>query len=683
MPRVRTNPPAPDKNKGQRSIDIPDLPLYLPRIIPNWGSPNWVSASAWRAAVQQQPFAIICRDYLVDNIVSLDWKIEPRDSEKRDELKEQIDYYTRFIYDTGEYDYTEIVEWICKDALDLPFGGACEIGRENDAKDGKVVWIEPLDGGTLFPSFKSDTPYGQYVPEATERPIVYFPRYAISRIYLSPRTELKRKGWGIAPPEKIYLALELINRGDIYYANLLLDTPETGILDLGDMSADSASKWVSSWRNMLAGIDPFKIPVLYEHERPINFIPFVKSPVELMFDKSIIRYSGIVAAGYGITLSDVGFSATASGGDTLAGSIRSERRTRKTGMAVLKKKVKAFFDRILPKDLEFIFIDLDDEVSTAIGRARLASATAFGQLITHKAFTPKETRLQMIADGLINISVPEDIPMEDFPAPPPQLAPFGNNAAAGGNGGGSKAKPDAERPSMLGRPVAPSSGGQGEVRNSLVESLVSVLDDIMLLRMAHDVLDPTIMEIKLAIEVLGTELLPDWEQWHDGVLFGYEYHQEDIPELTKLSLEMSCAKVKDSLLSSNILSFIDKSKFVNNVTDFIRTRVIDWNYVTGKSEARNYFGSWNVKEVFDSLADRLSLEITKEYVGIIRSRVVANAETDFVSITLQDNFLPELRKGYEVACINAVNKFLSDLYDIISKDTGKDINNGKAQETIG
>ena len=88
-------------------------------------------------------------------------------------------------------------------------------------------------------------------------------------MYISPRPDIKREGWGLAPPEKTYLALEMLNRGDYYYANLLIDTPAAGILDLGDMAQDSAEEWVKAWRKMLTGIDPFKIPVLYEHANKV------------------------------------------------------------------------------------------------------------------------------------------------------------------------------------------------------------------------------------------------------------------------------------------------------------------------------------------------------------------------------------------------------------------------------
>jgi len=452
MPRTKTTYPEPTREKGQRSLD---LPLYLDRIIPVYSQPQWWEADAWRTVVSNQPFAVICRDTLISLLLALDWSIQPRDSTMRDELKSEIDYYTRFISDTGDYEYSDILEWLAIDMLTIPFGGAAEVGREGDNPEGRVVWLELLDGGTLYPTLNSDFPVGQMLKEMPTK-AVYFPYYAINRVYMSPRTEIKRKGWGMAPPEKIYLALELLRRGDIYYANLLLDTPEAGILDLGDMQKDSAEEWVKAWKDLLTGIDPFKIPVLYEHEKTASFIQFTRSPADIMFDKATMKYAGIMAAGYGISPSDVGFSPTSSGGETLAGGIRQERKTRKNGLSRLKKKFTAFFNRILPPTLEFKFMDLDDELSVAIGRARLATATALQILLSNKVLVPNEARQQMIADGLITISIDENIEGGD------EVAQDETNSA--------------ERPSLLGRPVTPSQGGYGEIKSEIDTMLSDSVD---------------------------------------------------------------------------------------------------------------------------------------------------------------------------------------------------------------
>jgi len=103
---------SPTKKQGQRSVN---LPLYLDRYVPAWSSPEWLDANVWRKIVANQPLAVICRDTLIANITALDWKIEPVDSNMRDEVREDIKYYEKFFQYTGDYDYVDILEWICKD----------------------------------------------------------------------------------------------------------------------------------------------------------------------------------------------------------------------------------------------------------------------------------------------------------------------------------------------------------------------------------------------------------------------------------------------------------------------------------------------------------------------------------------------------------------------------------------
>lgn len=511
MPKVKTTYPNVDRNKGQRSLD---LPLYLDRIVPWFNTPTWYEGGIWRKIVEAQPIATTCRETLISNISTLDWKIEPKDSEKRDEYKEEIDYYEDFFDHTAEFDFVELIEWIVKDYLDIPFGGAIEIGRQGDSPDGKIMWIEPLDGATLWPTQNSEWPVAQTLLQLANK-TVYFPYYAINRLYMSPRTEIMMKGWGFTPPQKIYLALEMMNRGDNYYGSLLLDTPEAGILDLGDMEKSSAAEWVQSWREMLKGIDPFKIPVLYEHNNEVKFIPFQRSPTEIMYGDAITRYASLMAAGYGMTLSDIGFQSPSNGGNTLAGTIRNERISRRSGFGRARKKVKSFFDKMLPDDLFFKWIDLDDETSVAMGRARLASATALSLMIDKGSLTADEVRQQMIADGLITISIPEKMPeaaKAELQANKP--APFGN--------------PTAERPAMLGKPVAPSQGGYGEIKAEIIDY---ALKNDTVFRDAYDSLDAmfegmSIDDQRYAVTIMQTYLHKYAEI--NGLLDGLEVIDDNI-----------------------------------------------------------------------------------------------------------------------------------------------------------
>ena len=454
MPRKQ--PSTVQVTKQPNQISASGGQNYLVRQMPLWSNPQWLNADVWREFVRRQPIAVLCREAITNYLVSLDWKITSRDSEKQDELKPEIEHYTKLFERGNTYytslDFTSHLEWIVKDLFDLPFGAAAELGRENDSPDGKVLWVRPLDGGTLAPTLDADYPVVQHFPNY--QPVV-FPRENVSRIYLSPRTEIQREGWGMPPPERIYLAMEMLNRGDIYYSQLLLNTPEAGILDLGDTDMTTATEWVKAAKEELFGINPMKIPVLAEHTTPAKWIPFGKLPSEIMYDNITARYVTILCAGYGLTPSDIGMGGSSNGGETLAGTIRQERVSAKSGKALAKKKLQAYFEAILPDSLQFSWIDFDDEKNVALSRARMANANAATSWITNQIFSPDEIRRQAIADGMFTITLPETLDRKSIEWPSRALTYTGVKS-------GSKEGKDGAN--QIGDPKAPSSGGQGEIK---------------------------------------------------------------------------------------------------------------------------------------------------------------------------------------------------------------------------
>jgi len=469
--------PLPTREPDQRSTNLSSA--YLTRFIPAWQRPVGWNTNMWRAWVMNQPVAIICRETLIANLLSLDWKITPRDMRFKDELEGTIRHYTKLIEKGGnnpelELDYSTLVEWIAADLLDTPFGGAAEVGRKNDAENGRVLWLKPLDAATMYPTLNKDFPAVQYYNGVDAIP---FPQHAISRTYMTPRPYMDRQGWGMAVPEKVYFALEMLSRGDKYYANLLLDIPTAGLLDLGDMEQSSAEQWVESFKVFMGDTEQaFRIPVLYEHNNPVQFIPFGKVPNDIMFDNITMKYAAIVASAYGMTLTDIGLGGQS--GNTLAGAIRSDAKYRNTGFARAKTKIQYFFDQILPDTLQFNFIDYDHELNVAMGRARLASATAFNTFITMKAFSPQEIRNQAIADGLFSITIPDELPPEsDFPEPPVSTTgAFGKPITPAPTAKKKVAKLSGTN--KVGNPVPPAQGGEGAMtaRKSLAdgESLIAV-----------------------------------------------------------------------------------------------------------------------------------------------------------------------------------------------------------------
>ena len=444
--------PVPNSKPYQKSIDINDL--FLTRFMPPWSRPASLPAQTWRNWVLQQPVAIVCRETLIANLLDLDWKITARNPDYKEELDATIRYYTKLFTNGGDYtglslDYSGLVEWIAADLLDTPFGGAAEIGRKNRSENGRVQWIRPLDSGTLYPTLNQTWPVVQYW-QGYEA--VAFKDWEISRTYMSPHTNIWKEGWGMAPPEKVYFAIDLLNRGDKYYANLLLDVPTAGILDLGDMEKTAAEEWITAFKTFVNDNETsFRVPVLYEHNNPVEFLPFGKVPNDIMFDRITLKYAAITAASYGMSLSDIGLQTTSASGETLAGSIRQERRTRKTGFARIKSKITSFFNHILPSTLEFHLIDYDDELSVALGRARLASAQAFKTWQDSGNLSRQEIRSQIINDGLVDISIPDKLPADAKELAP--QTPFGKT---GGN----------KEPEMIGNAQPPSGGGEGEIRKS-------------------------------------------------------------------------------------------------------------------------------------------------------------------------------------------------------------------------
>jgi hypothetical protein len=604
--------PHPTKEKGQRSLSAEDA--YFTRIVPSWTFPSGLSPGQWRHFVKMQPVAINFRDTLISTVQSLDWKITPRDSDMRDELKMSVKYHTRLLERGGNWldlDWTGMIEWILTDLMDLPFGTAVEVGRKGDSPDGRVMWFKPLDGGTLYPTLNKHFPVMQYYASAVQ--VVNFPEHAINRMYLSPRPEIEREGWGMAPPEKVYLAMDMLARGDQYYANLLLDAPPAGILDLQDMQADAAIDWIKSFRTFVAnmGVDGFKIPVLYEHTKEAKFIPFGKVPNDIMYDRITLKYASLVGAAYGMSLADIGLQATASSGETLAGSIRSERRTRKNGLAKVKKKLKFFFENMLPDTLQFDFIDMDDELATALGRARLANATAWGQLIDKGIFDRKEARLQTIQDGLVTISVPEEPPSK----PDEAFSPMG--------------KPN-ERPGMLGSPQAPSQGGDGEVKKSAVEFKVQSSALNKAIESVVSIFSPSIKEMldvgEDEIEVTKSMILESVFSDEDRVGMG--------EALKVLMSKVRFGEFQFDGMERELLSVLDaEGLYAVNIEDHLENL---------KSRIQNGFPDFVGKAIVYTLINSQFPEIAEMQERIDRS--LEEYAYTFVSLEFQRT-LDEIRNG--------------------------------------
>lgn len=441
-----------EQPRDQRAIQLRPL---LNRYVPYWGHPGWLNATRWRWFVRNQPLALVCRETLIDHLLSSEWDIRPRDpDDDAAETRRAIDYYKELFEFGMDGEFDRHIQLIMQDYLDLPLGAVTEVGTLNDDPEGPIVWAEHVDAATCLPTNEPDFPIRQALAEAPQA-VVIFPRHAVRNTQSSPRPEIKRAGWGMAPPEKVYLAMELLFRGDRYYANLLLDTPEAGLLDLMDMEKDAAFEWLDSMREMFVGqIDGFKVPVLYEHDTAAQWIPFNRPPLDLMYDKVTLKYAQIMAAGYGLRLSDIGMD-EATGDRTLAGVIRSERQSKRSGYGRVKAASENYFNSLLPQALLFHWTDRDEETIVAKGKAMVSVGQGLKVLKDGGFIDQAEGRQQLIAEGLFDI----DLDPKKLPEPPAPAMPFGATPFGKQDG-----KPEEDGQDEK---VPPSAGGRGETNAPL------------------------------------------------------------------------------------------------------------------------------------------------------------------------------------------------------------------------
>lgn len=392
-------------------IYSPQMSLYR-NLVP-FAAPQYLDGNLWRKLSRQQPIVSDIIGNLTMHVENLPWDIRAKKPIETDKLQDEIDYHKDLLNNANNgAGFLNYLELIIQDLNEIPFGGATETVRypkdtEYDDR-GRLYKIVSVDGATFAPIYD---PTGFLIaaqqPPTTEggKQQIIFNKNELSRVYRFPRPEIDRRGWGMPPHERAYLAVELLIRGDRYYANLLLDTPEAGILDLGDMSKESAEKWIESFRLMFSGLDPFKVPVIFEHNTPVKWLPFGRPPSEISYNDTTNKYAQILCASYGLMLSDILHT---SGGGSLSASIRDDRKSRSTGYAAVRNLVQAHINSFLPKNLEFVFIDIDDEILVARGRARSANAIAGRNLVEAGIVTPELWLKQMVADGLFTIPIAPD-----------------------------------------------------------------------------------------------------------------------------------------------------------------------------------------------------------------------------------------------------------------------------------
>lgn len=215
----------------------------------------------------------------------------------------------------------------------LPIAGNSEAAP--DDVSGMLGGLYHIDGATLYPTYDRAVPFVQINPyNGLDR--VYFEPTNVVRLILQPRADLVRKMYQTAPLETAFPNIEALSRIYIYYLKQLGDTPMAGVLDLMDFSSDEAEDWAISFREMLSGIDPLKIPILYDHTKPAKFVGFGRSPQDLNVVENFKRYAELTAASFGLSIGDLRLFEHER---VLAGVEASQRVTNRSGIGFYAQAV--------------------------------------------------------------------------------------------------------------------------------------------------------------------------------------------------------------------------------------------------------------------------------------------------------------------------------------------------------
>ena len=358
-------------------------------------SPFAVNADTWRNIVGKSPIASLCRRTLILEITAVPWKVLSED-------EEDVGYYTDLLRSANGESFEVFIERLVEDVLTVPFGGAVEVSRY---RDGMLAMIYHVDGGTLFPTYDPKIPYLQVDPE-NQLSQVGFTRNQLARVMWAPNPDKRNYGWSKTPAMDIFSAIEHLMRSETFYQQFLSNTPEAGILDLMDMEKKAAKEWVQSWAELMGGIDPLKVPVLYEHEKQAKFIPFSRPPSELALPEVVKRYSEQVCAAFGMTITDLGIFEHA---NTLAGASRAVQLSKRQGQGSLMRKVSNLINSMLPDTVAFEWEPFDSEDKLRRAQTQSARATTLKALGTPdpssgEAFFPAEIiRKQAVSDGLVDV----------------------------------------------------------------------------------------------------------------------------------------------------------------------------------------------------------------------------------------------------------------------------------------
>lgn len=391
--RAKTNP---------RQID--GSSAYLSRspfIHPAHTRPNFLDTHRWRI-IASEPINRMARRMIQREISSLNFRIAPIDA-KSSQQKEAAEWYTEVWKD-----FRNLTTRSLKTLCELPQGGAWEVGwikpgLYGEGDKGTLSFVKYIDAGTLHPTVHPVFPIMQVDPINTliTQP---FRDEEIVRILGWPYDRFGLEWWQESPTEASFLAIEALSRIYTFSLKQLKDTPVAGILDMMDFSEKDAVAWAEGFREMLIGIDPVKIPILYEHEKPAKFLPLGNDFSDLEIPRQFNMYVDMVLSNYGLSINDLRIF---NQDNTKTGSAVSRKITLMQGISFFAEIIKDAVQSTLPPYLIFTYTepDLEDERT----RAQIRAANA--RTIQTLDWLPVADKArQAVEDGVLTIDIdPEEI----------------------------------------------------------------------------------------------------------------------------------------------------------------------------------------------------------------------------------------------------------------------------------
>lgn len=388
-------PAAKPKAKGVRE------PAVITRRPVTFYDPLVLSANQWRGLVGGAPVVRACIQTMIMQITGLEYRVESED-------EKAIEYYTELLETADDGGgFQDLVARVIEDTLTIPFGGAIELGRYGD---GVVAWAAHLDSGLMKPTYDDRYPYAQLSPYTGALNPVLFREWEVVRIKWQPQVDTRSYGWTKTPCMDCLPAIQGLLRSDRFWQAMTTDSPPLGILDMLGVSEDDARTWLEGWKTMMAGIDPYKIPIMAGDGREaeaghIEFISFARSATDVSLEALVKRYAELVTANFGMFTADLGLFGQEM---RLAGATKMMDLSKRQGLAHLLRRLAHRINAdILPDGVWFFWNDVDVEDTVRKESAKKLASDRLKALVDSGTITPSQSFDQAVAEGLLTIEEPQ------------------------------------------------------------------------------------------------------------------------------------------------------------------------------------------------------------------------------------------------------------------------------------